>query len=234
MSGQPAASASGEFDPVWEEIYRGGHVNRYPWDAVVTFVHRHRPKDRAPAATGIVEIGCGTASNLWFAAREGFRVAGVDASAAAIEAAKARFAAEGLKGDLRVASMASLPFPDQDFDLAIDRAALTCVGDAVARQSVAELRRVLRPQGIVFCNVYSDRHSSRASGRPSSDGLTVGISAGSLVGVGQIRFYDRAALCALFAEPGWTILSLQHLSIADTLPDAAAEHAEWRLVARRN
>jgi hypothetical protein len=73
------------FDPVWEQIYQSGrHANRYPWDAVVSFVFRHRPRDLTPADTSVVEIGCGTAPNLWFAAREGFRVAGVDASDAAI------------------------------------------------------------------------------------------------------------------------------------------------------
>jgi SAM-dependent methyltransferase len=221
------------FDPVWDQIYQAGrHANRYPWDAVVSFVFRHRPRDKAPADTSIVEIGCGTASNLWFAAREGFRVAGVDASTAAITVAKQRFADDGLEGDLRVGNFSALPFDAASFDLAIDRAALTCVGDNIARAAVAELRRVLRPSGIAFCNVYSDRHSSRASGRAGSDGITVGISSGTLVGVGQIRFYGRDDLAALFAEPLWTILSLEHISI--TSMTDGSDHAEWRLIACKN
>ena len=227
------SDAPKSFDPVWDQIYQaGGHANRYPWDAVVSFVFRHRPRDKASADTSVVEIGCGTASNLWFAAREGFRVAGIDASAAAISVAKQRFTGDGLEGDLRVGNFSALPFDAASFDLAIDRAALTCVGDDIARAAVAELHRVLRPSGVAFCNVYSDRHSSRASGHAGSDGITIGISSGTLVGVGQIRFYGRDDLGALFAEPLWTILSLEHISI--TSMTDGSDHAEWRLIARKN
>ncbi|MBX9829363.1 MAG: class I SAM-dependent methyltransferase [Xanthobacteraceae bacterium] len=220
------------FDPVWDEIYRSGqHANRYPWDAVVSFVFRYRPREKPPTDTSIIEVGCGTAPNLWFAAHEGFRVAGIDASEAAIVVAKARFAADGLRGDLWVGNFSDLPFDSETFDLAIDRAALTCVGDTVVRAAVAELHRVLRPGGLVFCNVYSDRHSSRASGRPGPDGITDGISAGTLVGVGQIRFYGRDDLSALFAAPRWTIVSLEHLAVTNAID--GTEHAEWRLIARK-
>ena len=221
------------FDPIWEQIYQAGrHANRYPWDAVVRFLFRYRPQDKTPADTSIVEIGCGTAPNLWFAAREGFRVAGIDASEAAIAAAKQRLAADGLNGDLRIGSFSVLPFDAASFDLAIDRAALTCVGDSTARSAIAELGRVLRHGGVAFCNVYSDRHSSRVSGRMGPDGVTIDILSGTLVGVGQIRFYGRDQLRALFAEPLWTIMSLEHISITSETDEL--EHAEWRLIARKN
>jgi SAM-dependent methyltransferase len=226
-------SQSRSFDPVWDRIYRSGlHGNRYPWDAVVSFVFRYRPRERKANEASIIEIGCGTGPNLWFAAREGFHVSGIDASEAAIADARARFAAEGLRGDFRVGEFSDLPFENASFDLGIDRAALTCTGDAVARKTVAELGRVLRPGGAMFCNVYSDRHSSRASGRAGPDGITSDISSGTLTGVGQIRFYDRDDLLALFVEPTWTTLSLEHVSVTNAFDSTV--HAEWRLIARRN
>jgi SAM-dependent methyltransferase len=153
-SPSPPGDAPKTFDPIWEKIYRSGrHANRYPWDAVVSFVFHYRPHDKSPAETSIVEIGCGTAPNLWFAAREGFRVAGIDASDAAIAIARQRFATDGLHGDLQVGTFSMLPFGTARFDLAIDRAALTCVGDSVAREAIAEVHRVLRPGGVAFCNV---------------------------------------------------------------------------------
>jgi SAM-dependent methyltransferase len=226
-------SAPKRFDPVWDEIYQSGrHANRYPWDAVVSFVFRHRPRDRSPADASIIEIGCGTAPNLWFAAREGFRVAGIDASDAAIAIAKQRLAADGLKGDLRVGNFSELPFETESFDLAIDRAALTCVGDGVARAAIAEVHRVLRPGGVMFCNVYSDSHSSRAGGKPGAEGITTDISLGTLVGVGQVRFYGPDDLRALFAKRFWTILSLEHIVVTNETDTST--HAERRLIARKN
>jgi SAM-dependent methyltransferase len=222
------------FDPVWDAIYAGGQANRYPWDVVVSFVYRHRPGGRPHAEVAVLEIGCGTGSNLWFAAREGFRVAGIDASAAAIGYARKRFAEEGLAGDLRVGDFTALPFADAGFDLAIDRGALTCAGRSAAARAIAEVRRVLRPGGAFFSNLYSTAHSSRAAGRPGPDGLTLDIRGGSVAGVGQICFYDREAVAAQFPPAEWEILSLSHLAVEELQgSDAGAMHAEWRLVARR-
>jgi 2-polyprenyl-3-methyl-5-hydroxy-6-metoxy-1,4-benzoquinol methylase len=78
-------------DPIWEEKYSAGHAQRYPWDPVVTFIFRNAPRDRPRSEVRILEVGCGTASNLWFAAREGFNVAGVDGGESAIAYAKQRF-----------------------------------------------------------------------------------------------------------------------------------------------
>jgi len=91
-------------DPIWEsEIYsQGHHLNRYPFDAVVSFLFRYRPRDKPREQTDVLEIGCGAGNNLWFAAREGFRVAGIDGSESAISFAQKRFESEKLSGDLRV------------------------------------------------------------------------------------------------------------------------------------
>jgi SAM-dependent methyltransferase len=219
------------FDPVWEEKYARGHAQRAPWDAVVSFVFRNAPRDRPRSQVHILEVGCGTASNLWFAAREGSQVAGVDAALSAIEIARKRFKDEGLAGDLRVGDFTRLPFADATFDLAIDRASLTCVGRSAGRQAIAEIHRVLKPGGRFWFNPYSDRHSSAASGVPGEDGLTLGIAAGSLVGAGQIAFYGRSQM--LEALVNWKVLSLEHLEYGDELLPQRLLHAEWRALAER-
>lgn len=207
-------------------------MQRYPWDAVVSFVFRHAPRDRPRGETRILEVGCGTASNLWFAAREGFQVSGVDGSESAIVAARKRFAGDGLSADLRVADFTDLPFPDRYFDLAIDRGALTCSGYGHARNAVLELHRVLRPGGKFLFNPYSDRHSSAVSGRAGPDGLRVEITSGSLVGAGQICFYGKAAVEGAFG-PGWSIQSLQHCEWVELAHLPSLAHAEWRVIAQR-
>lgn len=219
-------------DPIWEEKYKDGHVQRYPWDSVVSFVFRNAPRDRPRSEVSILEVGCGTGSNLWFMAREGFRAAGIDASPSAIAMAKARMDAESLQADLRVGSFAELPFPDACFDLAVDRASLTCVGDSIARQAVKELRRTLKPGGLFLFNPYSAAHGSRISGEVGEDGLTYGIKAGTLQGVGHIRFYSRQDVNALFAD-GFEVLTSQHLELKDETAPPVETHTEWRVVARK-
>src|SRR3954451_16714670 len=95
-------SASASFDTSWEERYqRGAALVRYPYDFVVQFVNRY-PPDKPREETLVLEVGCGAGNNLWFAAREGFQVAGIDGSAAAIAYARRRFEQDGLTGDLLV------------------------------------------------------------------------------------------------------------------------------------
>jgi len=176
---------------VWESIYREGKaLNRYPFDQVVSFIYRNQPRTKPRSETKILEIGCGAGNNLWFAAREGFSVAGVDGSPCAIEYARKRLADDRLTGDLRVGDYITLPFKENIFDFVIDRAALTCSGFSSARKTVAEMQRVLQPGGKLFFNPYSDRHSSFASGRLNPDGVTMDISNSTLVGIGPIFIFS--------------------------------------------
>ncbi|MDJ0677009.1 MAG: class I SAM-dependent methyltransferase [Calothrix sp. MO_167.B42] len=220
------------FDPIWEEKYSQGHSQRYPWDTVVSFVFRNYPRYKQRHEVKILEVGCGTGSNLWFAAREGFRVVGIDASPSAIKYAQKRFAEDNLIGDLRVSDFTQIPYDNDYFDLVIDRAAITCCGWSVAQQAVNEIRRVLQPGGKFFFNPYSDRHSSYVSGKPGADRLMLDISAGTLVDTGQICFYNRQQIEALFTR-GWELKSVEHLEIREEIQPQYLSHSEWRAIAEK-
>lgn len=217
------------FDPCWEEKYSLGHEQRYPWDSVVSFVFRNAPKDRPRHEVKILEVGCGTGSNLWFAAREGFSVAGVDASASAITKAQSRFQTEGLSGNLRVGNFINLPFREDFFDLVIDRAAITCVDFVTAKQVSQEIKRVLKTKGRFFFNPYSERHSSHCSGVGNS--LRREINEGTLTDTGQIFFYSRNHIMKLLTD--FKILSLQHMEWIEMLKPSYDLHAEWRVVVEK-
>lgn len=231
--------ASAAFDPDWEMRYREGYVQRYPWDKVVTFVFRHAPRDRPRREVRILEIGCGSGSNLWFAAREGFSVAGIDGSATAIEAVRRRFREEGLEGDFAVGDFTQpLPFADSTYDLAIDRGSIVCVGFSAARRAVGEVHRKLKPGGLFLFNPYSRTHTSFAAGTPAEDGLVRDVAGGSLVDVGPLCFYSEEMVREILAE-GWEILGLSHVELRSSTtgdsplkPDADV-HAEWSAIARK-
>jgi SAM-dependent methyltransferase len=179
-----------------------------------------------------LEIGCGAGNNLWFAAREGFRVAGIDGSESAISFAQKRFESEKLSGDLRVGNFLKLPYENNVFDIGIDRGSLVCVGFAAQQLAIEEMRRVLRPGGIFFYNGYSDEHTSAQSGERLEDGRIANIRSGTLVGVGSLGFNTKSQIDMLFAD-GWDILKMDHLRLSDLSPQGTGIHAEWRVVARR-
>ena len=220
------------FDPIWEEKYSKGHAQRYPWDRVVSFVFRHVPKDVPRNQVKILEVGCGTGSNLWFAAREGYTVAGIDGSRSAIEYAKRRFDKAGLTGDLRVGDFTQLPFQSDDFHLVIDRGAIVCCGLSAGKKTVDEVHRVLKPGGKFLFNPYSDKNSSTVSGRPGPDGLVLDISEGQLVGSGQLCFYGRRDISEALAI-GWNILSVQHIQMVEEIRPERLVHAYWVVIAEK-
>ena len=221
------------FDPIWEQLRNEGrNVDRYPWDVIVSFVYRYAPHDKARSEINILKVGCGGGNNLWFAAREGFQVSGIDGSPTAIAYARQRFAEDGLYCDLRVGDFTQIPFESNRFDLVIDRASITCCGLSTAKKAVSEVRRVLRTGGKFHFNPYSNLHSSYVSGRHGPDGLILDISAGTLVGVGQICFYGRSEIDALFTE-GRELLTVQHMAIVEQVQPQFTEHAEWLVIAEK-
>ncbi len=234
-------STANGFDPIWEQKYREGHKMLAPFDTAVTFMFRHAPRDKARQDIRILEMGCGSASNLFFASQQGFQVAGIDASEAAIATAKERFTAEGLQGDLRVADFTKLPFADQFFDLVVDRGAMTCVDKDICRRGIAEITRVIKPGGRFLFTPFSDHHSSAVSGEclsqvPGSNavgGFRGNICEGSLTGVGHICFYGAREVLDCFAPKDWRLLSMLHITQYDALSVQRCMDAEWQVVAER-
>lgn len=218
------------YDPIWDEIYEGGgQLNRYPFSSVVTFLYRHAPRNRARADIRILEIGCGAGNNLWFAAREGFDVTGLDGSDAAMDFARKRFAEEGLQGEFITGDFTDLPFADASFDIVLERGAVSMAPTSAARKAIEEAARVLRPGGLMYAEIYSDRASTR--GRKGEDGVLLDTE-GPYGGNGQMAFYGRKGIEALFADL-FQITSLTHVESMDYVTGPREIYAHWAIAARK-
>ena len=99
----------------------------------------------------VLEIGFGNGQliPLLTGMAEGVRYAGADISRTMVEAAIAanRALVEAGRADIRLASVDALPFADAQFDRAVGVNTLYFWPDAV--RGLTELRRVLKPQGLV-------------------------------------------------------------------------------------
>lgn len=217
----------------WEDTYRGGHRQSYPWDSVVSFVFRAAPNGVARRDVQILEVGFGTGSNLWFAAREGFSVAGIEMSPSAVAAARERFATEGLDGELEEGSFTSLPFKDARFDLVVDRAALTCAPLEDIAAAVEEIARVTKQGGRFFFNPYAASHTSAGSGMPCKGRVREDITEGSLAGLDRIAFLEEQDVRLLLTD-GWGIESMKLLELSEYAGGRSDLHSEWRVIARRS
>lgn len=190
------------WDPIWEEIFGSRDWGKYPSEDLIRFVARNFYQIPDRANVRILEVGCGPGANLWFLAREGFHVAGVDGSQTAITKAMRRLDAEcpgwRTRGELKVGDIARLPYADAVFDAVIDNEALSCNGFAEARGMYAEIARVLKPQGRLYSRTFAAGSWGDGTGESLGGGAWI-CAEGPLEGKGVARFTAEADIPELTA-----------------------------------
>ncbi|HSC63248.1 MAG TPA: methyltransferase domain-containing protein [Caldimonas sp.] len=100
----------------------------------------------------LLDLGTGTGLVARELARRGAVVSGVDVAAGQIAAARDSARAEGIAVDLAVAAAEALPFGDATFDAVV---ASQCWMYFEVDPTLAEVRRVLRPGGVLVTTHFS-------------------------------------------------------------------------------
>lgn len=226
---------SSSFDSIWEDIYsKGNHLNLYPFDAVVSFLFNKQLRNIPRSQQNVIEVGCGAGNNLWFAAREGFNVSGIDASTSAINFAKHRFKQENLIGNFDVGNFIELPYESCFFNFAIDRCAITHTDRSSIYKAVDEIYRVLKNEGLFLFCAFADSHSSASNGIYNKKSETIeNIMAGTLTDVGQVSFLTFSDISNFFQSPKWEIIQLNLVESTDLKQPANNIQAEWRVIIKK-
>ena len=113
---------------------------------------RSRTADLARLAPGeaVLDVGCGTGDlTLEIARRVGSSglVAGIDAAPEMVARARKKARQRHLAIDFRVEPAEKLTFADQSFDVVVTSLVFHHLPDALKRQALAEIWRVLKPGG---------------------------------------------------------------------------------------
>ncbi|SNS17285.1 Methyltransferase domain-containing protein [Humidesulfovibrio mexicanus] len=156
----------------------------------------------APQAD-ILDYGCGYGRAAAQLVQAGFsRVVGVDIS----EALLARGRREHPDLDLRLAQGIPLPFADASFDACLLVAVLTCVPtEAGAEAVLAEVRRLLRPGGLLLLSDYPFQPDARNIARYRQHEAEFGIYGVFRTGGAVCRHFAPQRLDALLSgfTPAW-------------------------------
>jgi SAM-dependent methyltransferase len=104
-----------------------------------------------PPGARILDYGCGYGRITAMLSEQGYEAVGVDAAEMMVE--KARSLHQGLS--FQHIRPPRVPFPDGFFDAAMLFAVLTCIpADDDQKATIDELRRVIRPGGLLYISDY--------------------------------------------------------------------------------
>ena len=173
------------------EAYKG----RPPWD-----IGRPQPAFEGLADAGeivgpVLDAGCGTGENALFLAARGFEVVGVDAVEAAVEAARRKALARGLKAELLVHDALALEGLGRRFATVIDSGLFHTFGDRERRRFVRSLAAALSLGGHYYVLCFSERELRE----------------------GGQRRVTQAELRAVFDHPPFRVLSIEAAEMAANL-----------------
>ena len=146
----------------WQkEVYLNNrHINRYPFDRVVSAVMSSLRQ--LPAPLSALDLGSGTGNHLKFLAENGFEVVGIEQSPTAVSISSEfldqnNLTAEIIRGD--ITDINSLAFK-RKFSLILDRGSLTHNPLHDFKNSLDQISKHLLPGGMFLSYFFSRNHSS--------------------------------------------------------------------------
>ena len=184
------------WDPIWENVFRTSGWGRYPNEELIRFMARNFYTAKARNKVRVLELGCGNGSNVWYLAKEGFDVVGIDGSETAIRMAQERLAKEGEKAQCVVGDVSNIAdrFGPAEFDAVVDLGCLQCNKSGDVRSIVQQCERILRPGGRMFALLMACGSWGEGMGREIEPGTYTDVPEGPLKNRGVNHFFSREEL----------------------------------------
>ena len=196
----PEGVRGSTWDPVWEETFKQREWGKYPPEYLVRFIALNFGRTTDRSSVHLLEIGCGPGANVWFMAREGFAVSGIDGSPTAIQKASHRLASESLSADLRVGDFSELPWPDDYYDGVAEVVSLCTNPWNSIRRALREVHRVLKPGALFLSSFFTERTWGYGDGEMLEPDGFKSVSQGPLADKGFCLFLKRARVPELFQD----------------------------------
>lgn len=179
------------WDKVWETIHQTREWGKYPGEDLIRFVARSLFSIPNRSKVKILEVGFGTGANLWFLAREGFSVYGVEGSKTAHSKAQEKLDREvpGWTGKLVHGDFLKLPFDSEFFDAVIDVGAITTNSYDDSKEIYSQIHRVLKKNGKLFSRTFATGSYGDGSGQEVGHRAYI-VDEGPVLDEGFNRFTD--------------------------------------------
>jgi SAM-dependent methyltransferase len=221
----------------WEtNIYaQRKQINRYPFtDLVSDVMSLYGARLRAGEKLRVLELGSGTGNNLVFLAEQGFQAYGVDGSKTACRLAKEFLNERGVCAEIVQANFVNLPYPNNYFDLIVDRAAVYCNKKDDIQKVVLEVKRCLTRGGRYLSFVFANDHFEAKNNHPSciEKGTYSDFEGGPFGGTGIVHFFSENEIVSEYMAE-FEIEFLYHVRNDALLPIKGNKCAEFHVCGRK-
>lgn len=154
-----------KFEEEWDKFYADGtYVMWVPGECLVQFVAKEIERKKRKIKR-ILDVGCGNGRHLVYLAKKGFNVCGIDISSKSLSITQNWLKQKRLHAELKKASVTEIPYPDKYFDVVICLGILDHILTQDVKKGIQEIERVLKPQGILFLGLRSDRDTECGKGK---------------------------------------------------------------------
>ena len=159
-----------------------------PWDTGISppelleFIETHKPGR-------VIDIGCGTGTNVVTLARAGWQVTGIDFASRAIRKAKRKTAEANLQAELYVRDATLLNGITGPFDLAFDLGCFHSIPQNLRSKYLDQLDRILVPGG--FWLMYGFLTTDADHAHPGLDAAEIRVLSSRLTLISRRDGYDN-------------------------------------------
>ena len=203
----------GSNEQIWEEIFSKKEWGKYPSENVIRFIARNFYNVQDRSKINILELGLGTGANLWFCAREGFKVSGIEWSKTGLERFRARLKDENLSTQIEQIEIGDYlekldNFKNESFDAWMDSYSLAYNDFEKTKQIIKKAMKKLKIGGKFFSitpSLYNEGFEKDAN---LGYHLVKPVS-GSDAFTGVIRYCDEEDLKRLYEGEGYKITSIK-------------------------
>jgi len=137
----------------YEESYKKDGLDaqrRYPNEELCRFIGRNFPRSPKRKNIRILEVGCGSCSNVWMLSREGFDVYGCDLSEHSIVIGQEVLKIWKVDASLSACDMIDTPYADCFFDAVVDVFSSNCLCRDNYIAFLKEMHRIIKSEGKFF------------------------------------------------------------------------------------
>jgi len=179
-------------DECWEENYKNGRYNRYPYDEVVSFVLKN-----CKQKSTILDLGCGGGNNSLFCINEGHKVIAVDGSTTSLELTT-KLCSNNKNLTCLHNDFSKLDIDDSIVDCIIDRQSMGHNSRDNIVKIINELFRVLKIGGKIQSFLFASSHPSLNNDSYIGDNNYFKFATGMFAKSGYVYFTELDDIKQLF------------------------------------